>query len=388
MNFRNQHNSRSQRHDQGSRLLQNPNNRDNQVRADNKAIMARRNEAQVQTWSWITGKEALEAACLDLLRGVPKLYPMFGIQLLVEMRQGAESEFPVLVFHDALYGEEGQKVCGQIRPGFWVPANKLGYRAFKQGAFKSPSEEILVLALLNQPEMQVARAKFFAEEDSKQQALFQKRDTLLAELRAKVAPILGMSREPSVSEVPSAPKTKIVYPTFLSVKQILDDGIGVFQPTAGVTIKVCNSLDGLVIRVQTRDEAHPAYGFSKNNLYFTQMDVVKGMVPTIPDEKFIEEKVMFMDWLQDLLETGDQPAPVADKVKDAPADEQSAEVVAPDSAPAVLEAPASEAFVDEILGAGANNGVTEGAKKSVPAKRVVKSRGVAKPACELAAQTA
>ena len=75
--------------------------------ADQAAIAARQAEGrnkqqQAPAWEWITGETELVQACLDMINGKAGLYPMFGIQMAVEERQGNTENYSVLVYCDAL----------------------------------------------------------------------------------------------------------------------------------------------------------------------------------------------------------------------------------------------------------------------------------------------
>ena len=349
------------------------------VKADSRAVQARRAVTNTRPqWTWITGYDEAVAACLAILQGKPGLYPVFGIQLHVESREGKEENFPILVYTDAKYGNEGQNLCGNIRPGYWVGVSFLLCNP-KKVTFKNVQDELLMLTLWAQPEMQEALAMYFEEKDHEQQMQDNAQRELLNTLRRRVMPSVAKAKPEEKSEpVAKKPKVKIDYPPFEKLSDIFNNSIGVFKHHSGVTIKVCESKYGLVVRASAcRDEEHPVFGFAKHN-QMVQQKVIKG-VEFIPyeGENFVQEKQNFVDWLCKQLESEEvseaSPVIVAEAVTSA--SQQPVEV----SSPPVI--PAATMSVEAVLGLAATNGVIEGAKSGIPAKRTSKPRAKKTP-CE------
>ena len=170
-----------------------------------------------------------------------------------------------------------------------------------------------------------------------------------------------MHSEPAVAVSCVAPRVR---QPFEKLSDIFNNSIGVFKHHSGVTIKVCDSNYGLVVRASAcLDENHPVFGFAKHN-QMVQQKVIKG-VEFVPyeGENFVQEKQNFVDWLCKQLESEEvseaSPVVVAEAVT--PASQQPVEVFSP---PVI---PVATVLVEEIFG-NAVNGVAD-AKAGFPAKR-------------------
>ena len=242
-------------------------NRDD-FRGDRSAIESRRANAEgrpprhvppsIPDWEWITDKAKTEQACLQILRGEPGLYPIFGIQLHVEERQGNNEKFAILVYTDAKLGEEGQNLCGNLREGFWIGVKDLLANPAEK-EFKTADNELLTLTLLGQPEMQIALGMFkkeraaawkrAQEEEAKaRQAAEENKKDLIAGLRNKV---IGTGGTPATS------KKKPSYPVLDSIKEILTAQCGEIE-CDGLTILVCESTgQDPAVRLKKVPKDHP-----------------------------------------------------------------------------------------------------------------------------------
>lgn len=355
-----------------------------QVKADPKAVQARRSTVDTSPqWSWITGHDETVAACLAILQGKPNIYPMFGIQLQVEVREGKEEDFPVLVYFDAKYGDEGQNLCGKLREGHWIGTSTL-LRNPKNMTFRNIQDELFTLTILAQPEMQEALAVYREEVNQHRQAQETEQRELLNNLRSRVmpsaAPVTTAVKPVEKPEL-TAKKAKPVYPTFAKLSDILGDSIGVFNHPSGVAIKVCNHSLGLTVRAHTQDEKHPVYAFAKGNQFLRQVDVAKGSFEPYPGEGFVSEKEQFMDWVHEQLETEDAGNKPVAAPEVTTTGQQPVEVAPAQTAPIV----ATSVDVEEVFGPAATNGVTENGKRGVPAKRAPKVRAKKTPGEAMAA---
>lgn len=264
-------NHRRERNDSNNR------NENRSVHADPKAVRSRQHEAHsappAPSWEWITDKEKLEAACLDILRGKPGLYPIFGIQLAVEERTSHGETYPVVVFCDAKYGEEGQGLCGLIKPGFFMSPGQLTWTIGKDTKFKSQKHAALTLALLIQPEMQLAREQFAREEKEKERARRQEeadakrqtsqaREDLIAKLRDKL--VQGPATETGTPVKSEAKDTVRVLSDILSATSgaIEHDGITIFVTRAPEK--------GYAVRVKNVPEGHPLEEVARKNIFALQ----------------------------------------------------------------------------------------------------------------------
>jgi hypothetical protein len=344
-----------------------------QVKADPKAAQARRITTDTRPqWSWITEHDQVVAACLAILQGKPALYPVFGIQLHVEIRHGNEEDFPVLVYFDAKYGDEGQNLCGKLREGHWIGTSTL-LRNPKNITFRNIQDELFTFTILAQPEMQEALAVYREEANHQRQAQEAEQRELLNNLRSRVLPSaapVATAVKLVVQPEPTEKKAKPFYPGFTKLADILGDSIGVFNHPSGVTIKVCNHPFGLTVRANTRDENHPVYAFAKGNQFLRQVDVAKGSFEPYPGENFVFEKEQFMDWIHEQLEreaAGNMPAAAPEVVT---IGQQPVEVA---QAPATPTTTAS-VDVEKVFGVAATSGVAKDAKRGVPAKRAPKAR--------------
>lgn len=249
----------------------------NQDAIASRQAEGRNKKQEVPEWKWITGEAELVQACLDMLNGEPGLYPMFGIQMAVEERQGNTENYSVLVYCDALYGEEGQNLCGALRPGFAVGTHLLTWNINEGTKWKSADHELFILAILVQPEMQMARQKFFeerqaAEEEHKrrtQEARAQK-PALIARLRSQlIQPKATDLVAESAEEARPQRRQKPEYPEVNHISELITNGdTCVFYHSSGAVLKTCEGDGDLVIRISgLKDETHPMYRASQLNVF-------------------------------------------------------------------------------------------------------------------------
>lgn len=247
------------------------NKRADNVHADPRAIQARQHETVRQPaahqWSWITERSAVEDACLDILRGKPGLYPIFGIQLHVELRDGDGEQYPVLVYSDAKYGADGQDLCGLIHPGFSMAPAVLTWTIGPKTKFKTPDHELLTRTLLSQREMQLARATFAEEVRAVE------REAARAQREAiKQAAVARNDRLAKLREAGAGTTVKKLPPPVLgSLSEILSAGWGTIE-VDGLTILVCRAEKGerTVVRLKNVPEDHPMAEAAAANLYAWQ----------------------------------------------------------------------------------------------------------------------
>ncbi|MFA6608389.1 MAG: hypothetical protein WCT07_00535 [Candidatus Paceibacterota bacterium] len=253
--------------------------RDASVRADPQAIISRRASAEGHSyrhdanipppvkWQWITERDALVKACLDILNNKPKLYPIFGIQLHVEMRKGNDADYPVLVYTDALFGEEGQYLFGQLKSGFAMSPSHLAWIINEGTTFKTPDHELLTLTLLSQPEMQEARDIYFEkQEEDRRNAEIEKIDRI-QQLRNQVG-LKPLANQPPTVVGANYQKKTLEYAEFKTINQVLGNEIGIFRFDSGEVLKLCPVAHGnMVIRIQqVKDERHPMFEVARRNV--------------------------------------------------------------------------------------------------------------------------
>lgn len=249
------------------------------VRGDHRAIEARRSEGRRAPpvpvrphWKWITEQSEVVQACLEILRGTPKLYPIFGIQLYVEERNAGPEKFAALVYHDALFGDEGQNLCGNIRDGFWIGVKELLGNPAKKD-FKTMEHELLVLTLLAQPEMQTAIDLFKQEETAARARAHEEKENLVAGLRNRLFGASNTAKpavvKPSVSALTVAPiadKPKKARPVLNEIGEIFTTDLGEL-PHDGLTIFVGKGpQDTVAVRVKDVPEGHPMYEMGQKNI--------------------------------------------------------------------------------------------------------------------------
>lgn len=281
----------------------------NQDAIASRQAESRNKTQQAPDWEWITGEAELVQACLDMLHGKAGLYPMFGIQMAIEKRQG-DTEYSVLIYCDALYGEEGQNLCGALRPGFTVSTNLLTWNINEGTKWKSSDHELFVLTLLSQTEMQVARQKFFEEQQAAEEERKRRAQEAQAQKPALIARLRSQLIQPkavdlvaeAIAEVRPQRRQKPFYPEVDHIsKLITNDGICVFYHDSGAILKTCEGEDQqLVIRISgLKDETHPMYQASKLNV-FAFMDEVYDE----PEEPALETEMQrtgqaFRVWLRE-----------------------------------------------------------------------------------------
>jgi hypothetical protein len=244
-----------------------------------------------------------------MLNGEPGLYPMFGIQMAVEERQGNTENYSVLIYCDALYGEEGQNLCGALRPGFAVGVHQLAWNINEGTTWKSTDHELFVLTLLSKPEMQIAREKFF----EKQQAVEEERKRRTQEAQAQKPALIARLRSQliqpkatdlvaeSAEEARPQRRQKPEYPEVDHISELItNDGICVFQHTSGAILKTCEGDQGrLVVRISgLKDESHPMFRASQLNVFAFLDEIVEEPENPQLDTEMQREGQAFRAWLR------------------------------------------------------------------------------------------
>ncbi len=216
---------------------------------------------------WITEESDVQIACLDILRGKPGKYPIFGIKLHVEMRDSEDGEYPVLVYTDALYGVDGQNLFGLIRPRFIMSPAMLSWTIGENTRFRTEAHELLTRVLLAQPEMQVARELFAREQVETELKREQTERKIQKEGRAN---LLVQLRGKPVDER-QEPKPKIATPPVLdSLREVLTAKWGTIAHD-NLTILVCRSQNGaILVRLKEVPEVHVMAEVAEKNIFIYQ----------------------------------------------------------------------------------------------------------------------
>lgn len=292
-------------------------------RADPRAIQARRGDTHVSTWPpQIKGEEPLRDACVDMQHAIPKKYPIYGLGLEIELRDGDEGSYPVLVFHGT---ETGHELEGVIRPGFAMSTVMLGWTISQNVRFKSESHEILVRYLLDKPEMVWARDYVKAQARAEAQVAAKKeaarRGSVLEALRAKqgTTPAVKPATDSDNNQMARPKKSrgpKIDRSVLENLKDILTVSDGVIEHD-GCTIMVCqggrNASRGwnTVIRITRAAEGHPMGEAHRRALavHQTSLHHLDNVGVDQSDEKAVLRRKM-QDWLRsELMKSGVTLAP-------------------------------------------------------------------------------
>lgn len=291
--------------------------------ADPRAVASRQHEVErrqpANTWdgTWITGQDAIEKACLQILRGVPGRYPIFGIQAKVVIHEGERESFAALHYFDAKYGDEGQNLCGNLREGFWIGVRDLLKDPSK--GYKSDDHELFTLALISQPEMQVAIG-LFREEEAARRAEEKRRDEEAkrerATNRANALEKLRAKMDAGNAEVnPRAPATenqgdapvhadrKVARPTLNSIRDILPPTTSGTVEYDGVSFLVNNGPQNhIVVRVKNAPEGHELKDVM--NVYARQDALIfsADRPGTEPETDNAKKSKFLRDWLRAALQ--------------------------------------------------------------------------------------
>lgn len=283
------------------------------------AIASRRAEhrnkgREAPAWEWITGETELVQACLDMMHGKVGLYPMFGVQMEVQERPGNNETYSVLIYWDALYGDEGQGLCGALRPGFAVSTHLLAWNINEGTKWKSADHELFILAILVQPEMQMARQKFFEEQQAAEEERKRRTQEAQAQKPALIARLRNQLIQPKATDPVAEPaeearpqrRQKPFYPEVDHIsKLITNDDICVFHHTSGAILKKCEGEDQqLVIRISgVKDETHPMFRASQLNVFAFLDEIVEEPKNPQIDTEMQREGQAFRAWLreQDIL---------------------------------------------------------------------------------------
>lgn len=282
----------------------------NQDAIASRQAEGRNKKQEVPEWKWITGEAELVQACLDMLNGEPGLYPMFGIQMAVEERQGNTENYSVLVYCDALYGEEGQNLCGALRPGFAVGVHQLAWNINEGTKWKSADHELFILAILVQPEMQMARQKFFEEQQAAEEERKRRTQEAQAQKPALIARLRSQLIQPKATDPVAEPaeearsqcRQKPEYPEVAHIsKLITNDDICVFYHPSGATLKTCEGeKKQLVVRISgLKDETHPMFRASQLNVFAFLDEIVEEPENPQLDTEMQREGQTFRAWLRE-----------------------------------------------------------------------------------------
>ncbi|MBP9782623.1 MAG: hypothetical protein KBC50_02735 [Candidatus Pacebacteria bacterium] len=281
--------------------------------ASRAAILSRQSETRHQpapAWTWITGEDALVKACLDMLHGIPGMYPIFGIKLEIQVRQSKTEDYPVLVYYGAEASDRHEGLHEtDMRDGFAMSPDSLKWNVTKTTRFKTEWHELLTRTLLGQPEMQMARQDFFAEQEklAKQQdeqarEAQTKRTSLVARLRNQVAtPMTEPADLPIAEKARPQRRQKPEYPEVDHISELIDGDICVFYHYSGTTLKTCEGdKRQLVVRISgLKDENHPMFRASQLNVFAFLDEVVEEPENPKLETEMQREGQAFRVWLRE-----------------------------------------------------------------------------------------
>lgn len=311
-------------------------------------------------------------ACIKILSGVQGELKIFGMSLGVENRKGYEEPFPAIYY----LGSKNEDFKKAFEPGkTWVAV---------QALFKNPDDinwkgnlpqKALAFTLLKQPAMKEAiqtvysqRAQQAADKRKQQEEEWQKRNKAAEDLLQKIHDVVAVGNNSAKPPQMEGKKAKPFYPEFGNIQDLLGDAIGFFRHPSGMTFKLCNHQEGLVVYLNKANTGHELESLAKANPYIFQRNLHNGVASLPQSAPHYEDRKAILEWLLSELGTATSGAQVFEETSTVI--QQPAEVVPPKEAPVVV----ASVDVSEVLGAAATNGVPEGTKCHFSAKPASRTR--------------